>query len=58
MAVQVWASGTRGLPLAAATRAFLSFHMSASSFRQRFNAVTTMSPLQYEEALRLHEAGG
>jgi AraC-like DNA-binding protein len=33
-----------------------SVHMSASSFHQRFKAVTTMSPLQYQKALRLHEA--
>jgi AraC-like DNA-binding protein len=33
-----------------------SAHMSASSFHQRFKAVTTMSPLQYQKALRLHEA--
>ena len=33
-----------------------STHMSASSFHQRFKAVTTMSPLQYQKALRLHEA--
>jgi AraC-like DNA-binding protein len=31
-------------------------HMSASTFHQRFKAVTTMSPLQYQKALRLHEA--
>jgi AraC-like DNA-binding protein len=31
-------------------------HLSASSFHQRFKAVTTMSPLQYQKALRLHEA--
>jgi AraC-like DNA-binding protein len=31
-------------------------HMSTSSFHQRFRAVTTMSPLQYQKALRLHEA--
>jgi AraC-like DNA-binding protein len=31
-------------------------HMGASSFHQRFKAVTTMSPLQYQKALRLHEA--
>lgn len=30
--------------------------MRASSFHQRFKAVTTMSPLQYQKALRLHEA--
>jgi AraC-like DNA-binding protein len=30
--------------------------MSASSFHQRFKALTTMSPLQYQKTLRLHEA--
>ena len=30
--------------------------MSASAFHQNFKAVTTMSPLQYQKALRLHEA--
>jgi AraC-like DNA-binding protein len=30
--------------------------MSASAFHQRFKAITTMSPLQYQKALRLHEA--
>lgn len=30
--------------------------MSPSSFYQRFKAVTTMSPLQYQKVLRLHEA--
>jgi len=30
--------------------------MSAASFHQRFKAATTMSPLQYQKALRLHEA--
>ena len=33
-----------------------SVHMSASSFHQRFKGVTTMSPLQYQKVLRLHEA--
>jgi AraC-like DNA-binding protein len=33
-----------------------SAHMNASSFHQHFKAVTTMSPLQYQKALRLHEA--
>jgi AraC-like DNA-binding protein len=33
-----------------------SAHLSASSFHGRFKAVTTMSPLQYQKALRLHEA--
>jgi len=31
-------------------------HMGASAFHQRFKAVTTMSPLQYQKVLRLHEA--
>ena len=31
-------------------------NMSASSFHQRFKAVATMSPLQYQKVLRLHEA--
>jgi AraC-like DNA-binding protein len=30
--------------------------MSTSSFHERFKAVTTMSPLQYQKVLRLHEA--
>jgi AraC-like DNA-binding protein len=33
-----------------------SVHMSASSFHQRFKAVTSLSPLQYQKVLRLHEA--
>jgi len=33
-----------------------SVEMQASSFHQRFKAVTTMSPLQYQKALRLQEA--
>jgi AraC-like DNA-binding protein len=33
-----------------------SIRMSASSFHQRFKAVTSMSPLQYQKVLRLHEA--
>jgi AraC-like DNA-binding protein len=31
-------------------------HMSASSFHQHFKHVTSMSPLQYQKALRLEEA--
>jgi len=31
-------------------------HMSTSSFHQHFKAVTDMSPLQYQKALRLQEA--
>jgi transcriptional regulator GlxA family with amidase domain len=30
--------------------------MSASSFHDRFKAVTTMSPVRYQKAIRLHEA--
>jgi AraC-like DNA-binding protein len=33
-----------------------SVHMSASSFHERFKAITSMSPLQYQKVLRLHEA--
>ena len=33
-----------------------SVDMNASSFHQRFKAVTTMSPLQYQKKLRLQEA--
>jgi AraC-like DNA-binding protein len=33
-----------------------SAHMGASSFHQRFKAVTSMSPLQYQKVLRLQEA--
>jgi AraC-like DNA-binding protein len=33
-----------------------SVQMSTSSFHQRFKAVTSMSPLQYQKVLRLHEA--
>jgi AraC-like DNA-binding protein len=31
-------------------------NMSLSSFHQHFKAVTSMSPLQYQKVLRLHEA--
>lgn len=33
-----------------------SARMSASSFHERFKAVTSLSPLQYQKVLRLHEA--
>jgi AraC-like DNA-binding protein len=33
-----------------------SGHMTASLFHQRFKAVTSLSPLQYQKVLRLHEA--
>ncbi|MFB5269779.1 helix-turn-helix domain-containing protein [Paenibacillus enshidis] len=31
-------------------------HLSVSSFNEHFKSVTSMSPLQYQKALRLHEA--
>jgi AraC-like DNA-binding protein len=31
-------------------------HMSVSSFHQHFKAVTSMTPVQYQKVLRLHEA--
>jgi AraC-like DNA-binding protein len=31
-------------------------HMSVSNFHQQFKAVTSMSPLQFQKVLRLHEA--
>jgi AraC-like DNA-binding protein len=31
-------------------------HMSESTFRAHFKSITSMSPLQYQKALRLHEA--
>ncbi|HEX2927072.1 MAG TPA: AraC family transcriptional regulator [Ruminiclostridium sp.] len=31
-------------------------HMSESSFHEHFKSITSMSPLQYQKALRLHEA--
>ncbi|WP_326051854.1 hypothetical protein [Paenibacillus chitinolyticus] len=31
-------------------------HMSVSSFNEHFNSVISMSPLQYQKALRLQEA--
>jgi AraC-like DNA-binding protein len=34
----------------------LMVHMSESSFHEHFKSVTSMSPLQYQKALRLHEA--
>ena len=33
-----------------------SVRMNTSTFHQRFKAVTSMSPLQYQKALRLQEA--
>jgi AraC-like DNA-binding protein len=37
-------------------RLALMVHMSPSSFHQHFKAVTSMSPLQFQKALRLQEA--
>jgi len=37
-------------------RLALLVHMSPSSFHQHFKAVTSLSPLQYQKALRLQEA--
>jgi len=37
-------------------RLALMVHMSASSFHQHFKAVTSMSPLQYQKAIRLQAA--
>ena len=31
-------------------------HMSVSSFHQHFKTVTSMSPVQYQKVMRLHEA--
>ena len=42
-------------PMAVESLADLA-HMSPSSFHQHFKAVTSMSPLQYQKVLRLHEA--
>jgi AraC-like DNA-binding protein len=42
-------------PLVVADMAALA-HLSASSFHVHFKAVTTMSPLQYQKAVRLQEA--
>ena len=42
-------------PMAVETLADLA-HMSPSSFHLHFKAVTSMSPLQYQKVLRLHEA--
>jgi AraC-like DNA-binding protein len=50
-----WIRAHFAQPLTVAEMA-ASVHMNASSFHQRFKAVTTMSPLQYQKTLRLHEA--
>jgi AraC-like DNA-binding protein len=50
-----WVREHFGQPIAVDDLADLA-HMSASSFHQHFKAVTSMSPLQYQKVLRLHEA--
>jgi transcriptional regulator GlxA family with amidase domain len=50
-----WVREHFGQPMAVDALADL-VHMSVSSFHQHFRAVTSMSPLQYQKVLRLHEA--
>lgn len=50
-----WVREHFGQPIAVDDLADLA-HMSLSSFHQHFKAVTSMSPLQYQKVLRLHEA--
>ena len=50
-----WVRENFAQPVAVETLADLA-HMSQSSFHQHFKAVTSMSPLQYQKVLRLHEA--
>jgi len=50
-----WVRANFAQPMAVEALAALS-HMSPSSFHQHFKAVTSMSPLQYQKVLRLHEA--
>jgi AraC-like DNA-binding protein len=50
-----WVRAHFAQPMAVETLADLA-HMSLSSFHQHFKAVTSMSPLQYQKVLRLHEA--
>jgi AraC-like DNA-binding protein len=50
-----WVRANFAQPMAIETLAALA-HMSPSSFHQHFKAVTSMSPLQYQKVLRLHEA--
>src|SRR3546814_9615942 len=49
MRISDWSSDVCSSDLAAA-------HMSPSALHQRFKAATTMSPLQFQKQLRLHEA--
>jgi AraC-like DNA-binding protein len=50
-----WVRANFAQPMAVEALAELA-HMSSSSFHQHFKAVTSMSPLQYQKVLRLHEA--
>jgi AraC-like DNA-binding protein len=50
-----WVRENFAQPMAIESLAELA-HMSLSSFHQHFKAVTSMSPLQYQKVLRLHEA--
>jgi len=50
-----WVRANFAQPVAVEALADLA-HMSPSSFHQHFKAVTSMSPLQYQKVLRLHEA--
>jgi len=50
-----WVRANFAQPMAVEALAALA-HMSPSSFHQHFKAVTSMSPLQYQKVLRLHEA--
>lgn len=50
-----WLRANYAQPMQVETLAGMA-HMSASAFHQHFKAVTAMSPLQYQKALRLHEA--
>jgi AraC-like DNA-binding protein len=50
-----WIRANFAQPMAIEALAGLA-HMSVSSFHQHFKAVTSMSPLQYQKVLRLHEA--
>jgi len=50
-----WVRANFAQPMAVEALAALA-HMSPSSFHQHFKAVTSMTPLQYQKVLRLHEA--
>jgi transcriptional regulator GlxA family with amidase domain len=50
-----WVRDNFAQPMAVEHLADLA-HMSVSSFHQDFKAVTSMSPLQYQQVLRLQEA--